>query len=574
MPDGTLVRNVPEGTTKSELLRRYNSSIEGDDVEQAEVLDIPQQKQRSKLEKGVNLAASYAQGRTFGAGPKFAAGLGSLIAKPILEGVELATGRHAPSLSDLYKSGVGIYSKPMQTAREETPGLAALAEIFGGVKTGVNIAKTGAAQSLGRISGYGGLPGRAAAGFASGELAQRAYEGAEAPVGEELSKISRPSVGLGGVLGGALPVAGAGLSRLGKVITPAVSDTGEKVINLAKKYKIPLGLDDVTDSNFYKTLIAEGKTVPFSGASKNNERQLNAFTKAVSKSIGLNDVHSITPEIIDERFSTLGKQFDNFFSGKKINVGKNFFNKSVTDFVDESADNFGTSTDGYKHTQRFIKEIKDAQKDGIIDGDILGKIRARANKSARSAGNPEISQASREIERFIIDVVGDAHDLGKEAKRALRDTKYKYKNLITIEPLAQKDQLAGKIAPAQLLGRVRQVYKREFSKGKAGELGDLANIGQYIKESIPNSGTSQRTGARNLLTGNIVGALPTYAFGGPLAALAQLGLSGAAMGANRALQSRNFNQQVLEQIANPKSAIFLRNSPAALGGIAGAIGAQ
>jgi len=186
--------------------------------------------------------------------------------------------------------------------------------------------------------------------------------------------------------------------------------------------------------------------------------------------------------------------------------------------------------------------------DGSIDGEALGAVRNRVSKIARESKNPEISSAARDIENFIVDTVSDVSEPG--AKEAFKKTKYQYKNLIAIEPLAAKAQISGQIPPAQLLGRVRQIYGRAFSKGDAGELGDLANIGQYIKETIPNSGTAQRTAARNFLTGNAAAMVPTAAFGGPLAAIAQGSLSAGAMGANRMLQKRNFDPALMEYAIN------------------------
>lgn len=369
------------------------------------------------------------------------------------------------------------------------------------------------------------------------------YAAGDANAGQRGEAFRQGALTAGGI-GAALPLAGgvlsSGLNAIGKVTTPAINEAGAKIIDLAKKYNIPMGMDDLTDSSFYKTMISEGRTLPFSGAGKKVDNQLSSWMTGVAKSIGAN-TNKLTPDVISERFDTLGKEFDDFFAGKKISVGKNFFNKSVTEFVDDAQDTFGKTTDGYKHVQSYIKKIKEAvDENGVIDGEMLGKLRNKASKGARTAGNQEIASANRSIENFIVDLVGDADG-------SFKKTKYRYKNLIALEPLVQKQQISGVISPAQLLGRVRQVYGRQFTKGKAGELGDLANIGQYIKETIPNSGTSQRTGARNLLTGNVVGAIPTFAFGGPVAAAAQVGLSGLSLLANRGLQSRNFNPAVIEK---------------------------
>lgn len=353
--------------------------------------------------------------------------------------------------------------------------------------------------------------------------------------------------GTGATIGAALPVAGTVLGAagrgIGRMTTPAISEAGKNIAELAKKYNIPMGLDDLTDSSFYKTMISEGKALPFSGSNKKSQEQMSSWMSGVAKSIGAN-TDKLTPDVILNRFDEIGAEFNNFFKGKKINLGEDYgLGLRQRDFIDSVAENY--AADGKNIIEKYTGQINKAiQKDGVIDGEALGAIRNRVSKIARESKNQEISGAARDVENFIIDAVADVSDEG--AREAFKKAKYQYKNLIAIEPLAQKAQVSGEISPAQLLGRVRQVYGREFTKGRAGELGDLANIGQYIKETIPNSGTSQRTMARNILTGNALGAIPTFAFGGPVAAAAQAGLSGLAMLANRGIQSRNFNPKLIE----------------------------
>ena len=353
--------------------------------------------------------------------------------------------------------------------------------------------------------------------------------------------------GTGAAIGFALPVAGTVLGAagrgIGRMTTPAISEAGKNIAELAKKYNIPMGLDDLTDSSFYKTMISEGKTLPFSGSNKKSQEQMSSWMSGVAKSIGAN-TDKLTPDVILNRFDEIGAEFNNFFKGKKINLGEDYgLGLRQRDFIDSVAENY--TADGKNIIEKYTGQINKAiQKDGVIDGEALGAIRNRVSKIARESKNQEISGAARDVENFIIDAVADVSDEG--AREAFKKAKYQYKNLIAIEPLTQKAQVSGEISPAQLLGRVRQVYGREFTKGRAGELGDLANIGQYIKETIPNSGTSQRTMARNILTGNALGAIPTFAFGGPVAAAAQAGLSGLAMLANRGIQSRNFNPKLIE----------------------------
>lgn len=319
---------------------------------------------------------------------------------------------------------------------------------------------------------------------------------------------------------------------------PQITDEGKRVATLAQQYDIPIGMDDVTDSKFYKTLISEGQSVPFSGSQKKIDTQLSKFTAAVARSVGLEDTQKLTVENIDKAFSNVGKEFDALTKGQTFTMNDDVA-AGLNDIL-SVAENGGYGAEGVKLFNKYIADLGAVVDDsGIVDGETLAKLRSKLNAVSRKGSDLNAKTLASELEGVISDFITDGHP------EALRQAKYRYKNLLAIEPLAAKDQIGGMISPSQLLGRVRQVYKRQFSRGNAGELGDLANIGQYIKESIPNSGTAQRTGARNLLTGNLMAMAPTAAFGGPLAAMAQGAVSVGAMGANRALQNRNFDTELM-----------------------------
>ncbi len=401
-----------------------------------------------------------------------------------------------------------------------------------------------------------------------------AYSAGEADSGERVGAFWQGAA-LGVAASGLIPAGIAlgaggvkGVKKIGEAISPSISDAGASVAKLAKKYNIPMGLDDLTDSAFYKTLISEGKTIPFSNAASKVQNQMRAFTRAVSRTIGA-DSDRITPDVISKRFDEIGKQFDDFFRGKKIDLGEDFgLGLRQQDFINDVADNY--AVDGKSILNKYIGQINSAiQPDGVVDGEALGAVRNRLSKIARTSGNPEISSAARELELFIIDSVADVSEEG--AKQALKNAKYQYKNLIAIEPLAQKAQISGEISPSQILGRVRQVYGRAFSKGEAGELGDLANIGQYIKETIPNSGTSQRTLARNVLTGNL-GLTPITTMINPVIGGLQAAASvGGALG-NRALQARNFDADLLAKALQKYEKSQSAQSPAITQKMAKALG--
>lgn len=332
-------------------------------------------------------------------------------------------------------------------------------------------------------------------------------------------------------------------------VNPSISEEGAKIIELGKKYVVPIGLDDVTDDINYKTMISEGKTLPGYDPAPSRE-QRDKFIQAVSRETGL-DTSKMTPEVVKERFETVGKEIGDFLKGKKINVGNDFGGK-INEFIADNSDSY--IGDSKKQFFKYIKDIQSVvDRGGMALGDDLEKIRKRAVVAKRSK-NAEVSQLGNQIENFILDAAQGAEGIDRAALDAFKNSKYQYKNLIVLEPLLQRDQIAGGFSPAQLLGRVRQVYGRSFTKGDAGAMGDLANLGQYIKDDIPNSGTSQRQSVRKVLTGDIKGLLPTagaLSLVNPLAGIAALGLQGLSTGGgyllNKSLQRGNFSPDKLEK---------------------------
>lgn len=515
-----------------------------------------------------SLAAPLLEGLSLGLAPKLGAALGSIPAKGVLEAREAITGIEAPSLGDIYKQGVEIYQGLGDTARQEMPKLSLGAELIGGVGSGVGLAKTAGAKALGALAGRGGLAGRVGAGALAGETAQRVYEAGTGDVGQELDTLTRGGVSMGGILGGAIPAVGSAVRAGGSFLTPAIKDTAEETVKLAQKYNIPLGIDDLTGSKFYQNLIQKGGQLPFAGGTSAAENQLKAFTKAVARTVGLDDVDGLTPEAMDKAFDKIGGEFDKIAKGKIFAVSDDILDRMSTlvDDIDDASISPEVKTKIMKKLDTVFKSLSP---DDTISGENLNKIRADLNKSARGATDSGLKSAYKDVENFVIDIMAEGNS---EARKALTDAKYKYKNLIAIEPLAQKVQEEGIISPALLTNRVRQVYGRDFTRGRAGELGDLAKLGQVIKQKVPDSGTP----IGNVMLGAMTGGNVPLAFISPTAAAAQAGATGLGILGNRAIQSRNIDPEVIKRLSQGLPALNALSGQRALGlgNLSGIISAQ
>jgi hypothetical protein len=562
LPDGTVLEGIPAGTTKDQIRAKLQAG--GYDItllEQPQAEAVSEQPQQVQEKSGLGgLALPAYEGLTFGQGSKAIGALGGLLAKGYLEGQDFLSGEnYAPTLGSLMKEGITSQRADLQKVRQDRPVLSTIAEVGGAIPTAIGLAGTAPARALGSLAGRAGLAGRVGAGAMAGEASQRVYEAGQADIGKEGEILGRKGVSLGGILGGSIPLVGAGAGALKKAITPQIKETAQRTVDLAKKYNIPLGLDDLTDSNFYKYMVSEGQNLPFSGGGSKAETQLKAFTKAVAKSIGLEDADRLTPANMNKAFDTVGKKFDDLTKGKSFSM--------TDDALDnlsgiEEAVNGGTyGQDGIRLFKIYTDDLFSRLKNDVLDGDSLAKLRNKFARISRSGTNPDAKGLAKDFENVLIDMIGE------NAPDALKTAKYQYKNLIAVEPLAQKVQVDGFISPSLLSNRVAGVYKRQFTKGKAGELGDLAEIGQAIKQSLPQSGTAPRQAVRDMGLG--LGAIGG-GFINPAIPAAYFGGKGTQILGNRLLQNRNVNQDLLQELLTKKLPAISGQSPLRLGTISGA----
>jgi hypothetical protein len=438
---------------------------------------------------------------------------------------------------------------------EQRPVASIASQMAGGLLTGGAAGSTKAGAQAGNLLRSGNIAPRIAKGVVAGAASGGLYGAGTGEDGQKLESARQGAV-LGGVTGGAVPILSGAANQVNKTITPKIDQSKKAVYDIAKKYDIPLSLDDLSDSRFYQTMISEGRQLPFSGAAKKYEKTQKAYNKAVAKTFG-QDADSITPDVIASAYDDLGAKFQKLTKGKTFNVGDDFEN--LVSGLRESAESGVYGVDGDKFLEKQLQKITKFVDDGKIKGTAIDAVRKDLNKIAR--GRSSAADIAGDLEEVLIDVITGS---SKKAKKSFSDLKYQYKNLKTVQSIALKDQMDGNISPALLTQRVKSKFGEDaFARGEAGDLGELARLGQALKESIPNSGTSQRQLARGVLTGNLAGVAPTYLFGGAPAAAAQLGVSGLALGGNRMLQNRNTNQKLIEKLiaGTPKRNSVIFNSP-------------
>lgn len=193
LPDGTVITNVPEGTTKAVLLAKVRGAERQQPQQQA------QQPQEKKVSFGGGLSQSLLQGATFG----FADEAQGLIAAAFA----------SPFVSD--KTFKELYTQARDSLREEqgqfsqqNPRTALAANVAGGIATGGGLFK--GAQTAKQLATVGAGTGAVAgAGFSDSDELLSADTAVDALVG----------AGLGSVISVAAPKVINGLtSRIRKVV--------------------------------------------------------------------------------------------------------------------------------------------------------------------------------------------------------------------------------------------------------------------------------------------------------------------------------------------------------------------
>jgi hypothetical protein len=206
-----------------------------------EQLAPPEQESKTNpLQRALNVGAAYADARTFGLGPKLAAGVGSAIAMPVLEAGEAVNNAmggdfEAPAFKDLYKNSVDRYSGLGKQAFKDDPILAFGASVAGGLKSAQQVAGTKIGTKVADWAGRGGLGTRMLKGGLVAAPGGAVYGAGSSEVGDELSGAAKGAGGTA-VLGAAFPPIAAAVSKLNtKTLIPNSDKIKEAASGLYQK---------------------------------------------------------------------------------------------------------------------------------------------------------------------------------------------------------------------------------------------------------------------------------------------------------------------------------------------------
>jgi hypothetical protein len=365
-----------------------------------------------------------------------------------------------------------------QLTGTQTPGMADKGAFTGGVADSDLV--TGAAR-IGSELGAWALPFSKVAKIPSiaGRIAASGALGAgSSGIREADSTEGRLGNIAAGALGGGLGEAGgSALRALGARATPAMT----ALYNDAKKFGIQLTPAQLSNSQFVKRAQNILSNLPFSGATRTWENQVDQFNRAVSREFG-EDAPKITPEVFASAKSRIGAEFDELSGKSTLTIGDALLDRlgSIQKDAQEIADDGVIRAVGGV-IDRMFRQSKDGQLPGAAYKSLdsqLGKIMKAGGEKAHYIG--EVRDAIREAMDESIDPA---------MRQAWQQARSQYRALKTVEPLVAKSA-DGSLSPAQLMGRVtaNNAGKSAMASGRGGNLGELARVGQAMK-SPTSSGT-------------------------------------------------------------------------------------
>ena len=344
--------------------------------------------------------------------------------------------------------------------------------------------------------------------------------GAAQPVGEGESRVMN-AVG-GGTAGALGQTAVNAIGRVAQPIFKNLSKQAEKGVQILKDAGVPLDLAQETGSKvmgWAKRLTSDN---PFTGGGSHafEEAQNNAFTKAISKTMG-EDAERITSEVLQNAKTRLGDVYNNLFDRNGVRVTRDF-QKSLTELKDASEK---VMPEGQKGITNIVNDIMEKSKlnMGHLDGKQYQAIKQQL-AAMEAQGGTAGHYAGELREKLFEGLSNTIKKLGnKEDLELLKQTNKQYGNMKKIEDIALKDP-DGHVSPAKLYNSLTTKAKRNAFYQDDPHLAQLASAGKSVlTEKMPNSGTAARLAGQAAIPTAV--AIADYAKEGDIGTAAKLGLS-------------------------------------------------
>lgn len=265
--------------------------------------------------------------------------------------------------------------------------------------------------------------------------------------------------------------------------TPRFSPQKAALAEKAVSEGIPINLHQLTDSKAAKLAGEYAETIPGSGSKR--EQRRTAFTNAIARAIDPDSkATAITPDVFVEMQDKAGGEIGDIMARYEV---------PHDTFGDLSTLTRKDTPDVAKVVDAYVADLKTIadQNGGVVPGEQLRKLRSEAQAQIRNTPNGDLRTSLgnfvNKLDEGLSEVAGDA-DL-----TSLADARRRYAISTVIEPLVAKSP-DGVINPQALMAAVTSTKagKRRMARGKAGDLGDYARIGQEFLKDVASSNTAER----------------------------------------------------------------------------------
>ena len=402
--------------------------------------------------------------------------------------------------------------------RGGTTGEAAKAgAVSGAVNTALNFLPLKVGGAVGRAleSRVGSILGGATTGAAvntAAGIGGRMAENAALPEGEQYQSLQRDvlptaaEVGVAATLGAVPGAAQAAKPFLPKLTS--VSKLSDQKLALAGKAideGIPLNIHNVSESKITKLAGEYAEHIPLSGSKK--EDRIDAFNNGLARAL---DPESKETRLTPETFSALQDA-----AGEKIGEIAGKTDVPIKSFGDINDIARKETPDVRGVVEAYAKDLQKVAEEngGVVPGDTLRRLRSEAGAQMRSTSNGDLRRTLGDLTKRLDDALSEHAAEGD--MEALADARRRYAISKVLEPLVAKAP-DGKISPALLMGAVTATKqgKRQMARGRAGDLGDYARIGQEFLREPGTSNTAERNLVYKVLTDGLEAAKigATYPF--------------------------------------------------------------
>lgn len=492
MPDGRIARlEVPEGTTQDQVMsfveansQNFGGARDSMSTAQNEKLDqitdngsrapsVMEMQEFVRVDDEPEVGAARTaleqglQGATFGFGDevtnRMAAGLAALL-------TESGYGEALEEITQMTK-------ERLAKQQEQRPGLSAASNVVGALTTGLAGGATKAGSALARGISSGGLGSRIGKGAAAGAGSAGLYGAGQAQEGERIEG-ALEAAPAGAALGAVIPAAGEAVRG---VVLPKVSESIQPLAKRAQYFGIPLSISQVAPGAARNTVQKISEKIPGSGVGGFQDKQTNAFMKAVAKTIG-QDADNLKPSVIKQFRRDADKKFGNAVIGKAMPIDTNDIN--ALQAINREAE----LTLGSNLQSIVDKNVKQTIKD-LGSGNIMGS-KLTSMRSSLIKKLPKVEGEAKQYVGDIIEVIDDIaeRNVSPSKVKMLKQARREYRNYKTIEPLLEKSS-DGTFNPALLSNKVAQ---NKYIKAAESEIGedDLVDLGRIGKEFLPKLGGS------------------------------------------------------------------------------------